>query len=187
MFMQRYMLTIAGVLVLLLSACGAPSASSNSAAGTDEIQVQAAWLRPVTVGDAAAATNAADHGAHNGHGGTASGSAASTSTQGSGVTGAAYMTIVNTGNAADQLLKATTEIADQVELHTTTIENNVAQMRPVPSIEVAANGQVELKSGSYHMMLINVNRSLQVGDTVPITLTFQNAGEVQVTAEVREP
>jgi len=178
---------IAGVLVLMLSACSVPSASTNTAAGTSQIQVQTAWLRAVTVGDAAGATNAADHDAHSAHGGTASGAAASGSVQGSGVTGAAYMTIANTGSAADQLVKVTTGVAEQVELHTTTIENNVAQMRPVLSIEVAANGQVELKSGSYHMMLINVNRSLQVGDTVPVTLTFQNAGDVIVNAEVREP
>jgi hypothetical protein len=96
------------------------------------------------------------------------------------------MTIVNTGSAADQLVKVTTEIADQVELHTTTIENNVAQMRPVTVVDVPANGQVELKPGSYHVMLIGVKQTLALGDTVPLTLTFQNAGEVQVTAEVRE-
>jgi uncharacterized repeat protein (TIGR01451 family) len=35
-------------------------------------------------------------------------------------------------------------------------------------------------------MLIGVKQTLAPGDTVPLTLTFQNAGEVQVTAEVRE-
>ncbi len=186
MYTHRYTTTIMVLLVLLLSACGAPSASTGTSARNGEIEVQTAWARPVTVGDAAVATDAAEHGAHSRQGDTASGTVVSGSTQGSGVTGAAYMTIVNTGSAADQLVKVTTEIADQVELHTTTIENNVAQMRPVTVVDVPANGQVELKPGSYHVMLIGVKQTLAPGDTVPLTLTFQNAGEVQVTAEVRE-
>lgn len=184
--MQRSIILLAALLVLALSACGAPSASTGTSAANQQIQVQSAWMRPVTIGDAATSPTATDHDAHSAHGTTAS-AATSGSPQGSGVTGAAYMMIANTGSAADQLVKVTTDVAEQVELHTTTIENNVAQMRPVPSIEVAANGQVELKSGSYHMMLINVKRSLQVGESVPVTLTFQNAGNIVVNAEVREP
>jgi uncharacterized repeat protein (TIGR01451 family) len=36
-------------------------------------------------------------------------------------------------------------------------------------------------------MLLDVKKTLAVGDTIEVTLTFENAGEVTATAEVREP
>lgn len=60
-------------------------------------------------------------------------------------------------------------------------------MRQVPSIEVPADGSVELKPGGLHIMLLDVKKTLAVGDTIEVTLTFENAGEVTATAEVREP
>jgi copper(I)-binding protein len=103
-----------------------------------------------------------------------------------GVTSAAYMTIVNRG-AADQLLSVSTDVAEAAELHNVTTENNVAKMRPVQTLEVPANGRVEFRPGSYHVMLVGVKETLQPGDTVPLTLMFQHAGQIDVTAQVREP
>ena len=59
-------------------------------------------------------------------------------------------------------------------------------MQPVARLEIPAGGSVELKPGSYHIMLIGLKQDLKAGDTIEITLTFEKAGEVKVTAEVRE-
>lgn len=117
----------------------------------------------------------------------ATGTAMDHSGHGSGVTSAVYMQIVNNGSTPDQLVRATTDIADAVELHNTIIQDNVARMQPMTGIDVPANGQVEFKTGSFHVMLIDVKQTLKPGDSVPLTLTFQNAGEQQVMAQVREP
>jgi copper(I)-binding protein len=60
-------------------------------------------------------------------------------------------------------------------------------MRQVQSIPVAAGEKVELKPGGYHVMLIGLEKDLAVGDQLPVTLTFEPGGTVDVTAEVREP
>ena len=60
-------------------------------------------------------------------------------------------------------------------------------MQPVESIPVPAGETVELKPGGYHVMLLDVKKVLAVGDTIDVTLTFEKAGEVTTTAEVREP
>jgi len=65
--------------------------------------------------------------------------------------------------------------------------NNVMMMTPVEKIEVPANGKVELKSGSFHVMLIGLRHDLKEGEVVKLTLTFQNAGKIQVEAPVRKP
>jgi copper(I)-binding protein len=98
--------------------------------------------------------------------------------------GAVYMNITNTG-AADKLVKAQTDVADTVELHTVIEEDGVMQMRPVPGIDVPANGSVQLKPGGFHVMLIGVNKELESGDKITVKLTFEKAGERELQAEVR--
>ncbi len=105
----------------------------------------------------------------------------------SGGTSAAYLTITNSGSTADALIKAESDVANSVELHTMTMTDNVMKMTPVEKIEVPANGKVELKSGSFHVMLIGLRHDLKEGDVVKLTLTFQNAGKIQVEAPVRKP
>ena len=99
---------------------------------------------------------------------------------------AAYMVLVNNG-AADAIVKAESDVAKTVELHNVVMENNVMQMRPVEAIEVPANGQVELKPGGFHIMLIGLNRDLNEGDEVTIKLTTRRGQTIEVKAPVRKP
>lgn len=112
--------------------------------------------------------------------------------------GAAYMKIENSGSAADALIGASSPAAKTVEVHETVAmegESPAASdgtgggmmgMRPIARLEIPAGGTVELKPGSYHIMLIDLNQELKPGDKIEITLTFEKAGDVKVTAEVRE-
>ena len=99
--------------------------------------------------------------------------------------GAAYLVIQNNG-AADKLLSVTSDIVQTIELHESMMSGNMMQMSPVPNIEVPANGKVELKPGGFHLMLIGLTRPLKVGDKVQLTLNFEKAGSIPVTANVRE-
>ena len=58
-------------------------------------------------------------------------------------------------------------------------------MRPVARVEIPAGGSLQLKPGSYHVMLIGLARDLAVGDTIDLTLTFEKAGSITVKAQVR--
>ena len=57
-------------------------------------------------------------------------------------------------------------------------------MVEVPGIDIPAGQTVELKSGSYHIMLMNPMKELKVGDTVNLTLKFEKAGTIIVPANV---
>lgn len=98
---------------------------------------------------------------------------------------AAYLVIQNNG-AADQLLSITSDIAQTIELHESMESNGMMQMSPVPSIPIPANGKVELKPGGFHIMLIGLKQPLKTGDKVQLTLNFEKAGKIPVTADVRE-
>jgi hypothetical protein len=51
---------------------------------------------------------------------------------------------------------------------------------------VPANGEAVLKPGSFHVMLIGLTRDLVAGETMSVTLTFEQAGDVTVQAPIRE-
>lgn len=172
--MRRWMLALVGILTICLtSGCGVPGGVSLSAIG-----VRDAWARPATAaGAAGVAADASTTSAHN-HGGMHGGDGTNTS--------AAYLTLVNTGAEADRLVGAATDAAAAVELHTDEVRKHVVRMQPLRSIEVPANGEVRLEPGGYHLMLLNVTRDLQPGETIALTLTFEKTGKVETTARIRE-
>jgi periplasmic copper chaperone A len=100
--------------------------------------------------------------------------------------GAAYLVIQNNGAAEDKLLSVESDVAQTIELHETKETNGMMAMSPVPNIPVPANGKAELKPGGFHVMLIGLTRELKVGDKVQLTLNFEKAGKIPVTAEVKE-
>lgn len=103
---------------------------------------------------------------------------------GQGGTGAGFLTVSNRGAVADRLLGASTPAARATELHTHMREGEVMRMRPVPAIEIPPGGAVKLEPGGYHLMLIGLAVPLKQGETVPVTLRFEHAGEVTVQLHV---
>jgi copper(I)-binding protein len=99
--------------------------------------------------------------------------------------GAVYVTINNQGSEADALLSASTDIATAVELHETIEQVGKMVMRPLPQFAVPAGGQLEMKPGSYHIMLLGLKQDLKPGETVNLALNFEKAGQMSVAAPVK--
>ena len=59
-------------------------------------------------------------------------------------------------------------------------------MFPVQFVPVTAGGSQDLKPGSYHIMLINLNKTPKLGEEYELVLTFKNAGIVKTSAVVKE-
>jgi periplasmic copper chaperone A len=98
----------------------------------------------------------------------------------------AFMVIRNAGAKDISLVEAESPVAQTVQLHTHINEDGVMKMRQVPSIDAKAKAQVELKPGSYHIMLIDLNKELKEGDLVPITLKFSDGQKRALEAPVRK-
>lgn len=101
---------------------------------------------------------------------------------------AAFLTITypaGTENVADRILRAETPVAAKAELHTMMIENDVMQMRPADSFPLPPTGQFSLKPHGAHIMVMDLNRTLAVGDTYPLTIVFEKAGAVTTEVSVR--
>jgi len=99
-------------------------------------------------------------------------------------TGGAYFTIRNQGADADRLLRVSSPAAASVELHSMTMDGNLMKMRAVPSLDIPAGATVTLGSGGYHVMLVGLEHPLAAGSEVPLKLTFEKAGSIEVSAPV---
>lgn len=165
---------------LALSACGSDDSagdSTSTAGNSPTVEISDAWAR------------------------------ATTPTQDSG---AIYMTIES--EAGDTLTGARvpTSIAGKTEIHESAemeepaaSEESMEQdgsgdsesmdesgammgMTPVEEIEIPAGESVALEPGGYHMMLLDLKDQIKAGEKIPVTLSFENAGEVKVQAVARD-
>jgi periplasmic copper chaperone A len=101
-------------------------------------------------------------------------------------TSAGYMKITNTGTTPDRLISGSSDVAPKFEVHEMTMENGVAKMRPVKSgLEIKPGETVELKPGSFHVMLVGLKKPLATGDRIKATLVFEKAGTIEVEYDVR--
>jgi len=104
----------------------------------------------------------------------------------SAISGAAFFVIENTAAEADQLVSASSMIAERTELHTHIADaNGVMQMVHVPEgFAVPAAGTHALARGGDHVMFLGLKQPLNHGDMVDVTLTFAKAGDVVVQIPV---
>ncbi len=86
-----------------------------------------------------------------------------------------------------RLVAGKSPVAGSVEIHEMTMDNGVMKMRQVPGIEIPAGQTLELKPGSYHVMLMGLKQQVKDGDAVPITLEFVGLDNKKHTMEIKAP
>ncbi len=102
-----------------------------------------------------------------------------------GGTGAVYFTVLNGLDSDVQLTSAASTAANVVETHETVSENGVMRMIPLPEgYTVPAGEALMLKPGGKHIMLIDIVEPLEPGDTVELTVNFDNGEAIDLTVPV---
>lgn len=99
---------------------------------------------------------------------------------------AGYLTIRNTGSAADTLVAVETSVAGRGEIHDMTMTDGVMRMRRLAEgVEIPAGGAVELKPGGKHIMFLDLKERLVEGGRVTVKLTFKSGATGEVAFPVR--
>jgi hypothetical protein len=96
-----------------------------------------------------------------------------------------YLTVVNRGTRSDLLIGATTPIAKYAELHTHKVEDGMMKMRQVKSIKIKINEIFLFAPGNHHIMLLQLNKTLIEGETFPLILHFQEAGDISTLVTIQ--
>jgi len=96
-----------------------------------------------------------------------------------------FMTVRNAGREPDRLLSARSGLAERVEVHELLNEAGMMRMRPMPQgLPIPAGAEVTLRPGGYHLMLVSPQHRFAEGETVPVRLKFERAGEAVVAFRV---
>lgn len=98
---------------------------------------------------------------------------------------AVYFTMVNTGPGQLVLTHITSPRAREGMLHETILVGEMARMRPVAQVLIAAGARVTFRPGSFHGMLRGLEPVAAPGQVIPVELHFQDGSSVSVSVSVR--
>jgi hypothetical protein len=97
----------------------------------------------------------------------------------------AYMNI--TAAQGTRLVGISSPLVGVAEVHEMRMDGDVMKMRAVSGLELPAGKTVQLKPGSYHLMLMDLKQPLLKDSTLPLTLRFKNAAGVDSQLELTVP
>lgn len=86
-----------------------------------------------------------------------------------------------------KLVAVSTPLTPQAEIHEMSLQDQVMRMRQIPALALPAGKPVELRPGSYHLMLMNLARPVGAGEQVPLTLVFEDAAGKRQRLELQAP
>ena len=97
-----------------------------------------------------------------------------------------YLTLHNHTAEGDELVGASSNVADVVEIHESKMENDVMQMNMLPSLPIAADEEIIFKPGGLHVMLIGVKEELIRGERIGVILHFKNHDDIVVEVHIED-
>jgi copper(I)-binding protein len=95
----------------------------------------------------------------------------------------AFMTLQAASDS--KLLSVQSPVAKTVQIHQSTMKDDVMSMRQVESVVLPAGKPVSFDPHGYHIMLIDLTAQVQEGSKVPLTLIVENAKGEKETIEVQ--
>jgi periplasmic copper chaperone A len=95
---------------------------------------------------------------------------------------AGFLTVTNSGDAADKLTSVTSDISDDITIHQTMDQ----KMTEVKSFAIPAGGELDLERGGSHLMFMNLKKQPEQGQKVNIELHFEKADPIRVELPVKE-
>jgi copper(I)-binding protein len=101
---------------------------------------------------------------------------------------AIYFTITNPGAEDDLLIAASSQVATTTELHMSMMDSSgTMKMEHQASVPIPSKSEVQFEPGGLHVMLVGLIQDLKEGDQFPLSLNFQESGEIEVDVTVKNP
>ncbi len=95
-----------------------------------------------------------------------------------------FMQLKNNGTNNYELVAATSPAATKIQLHEPEIKGTHASIKILRNIDLPKNTEKDLQLGSLHVMLLGLKKSLTPGESVPLTLIFNDGSWTTVNATV---
>ncbi|TVP47959.1 MAG: copper chaperone PCu(A)C [Halomonas sp.] len=99
--------------------------------------------------------------------------------------GGGFVTLTNLGDTDDRLIDVSTTITERSEIHTMEVDGDVMRMEHLPEgLKIPAGETVTLAPGGLHLMFMGLASPIEEGGSIPVTLTFEQAGSIEIELEV---
>ena len=98
---------------------------------------------------------------------------------------AGYFTIKNHGPVKISLRGVSMTLAKAMLHETITDDNGIVRMNHVMKADIPSQGELILKPGSFHVMIVGINRPLLLDDEIPATLLFDNNLDIDIVFKVK--
>jgi periplasmic copper chaperone A len=98
---------------------------------------------------------------------------------------AVFMTINNQGGDS-AIVRASSNAAKVVELHTHINDKGVMRMRKIDQIDLPAGQTVTLEPGGLHIMFIGLNKDMTIGDSVALSLELADGSKKTMAVPVQK-
>lgn len=92
-----------------------------------------------------------------------------------------------TSDHDDKIVAIRTDIAEQVEMHESSMADGMMTMRPLDGLSISADEGLSLQPQGKHLMLIGLKRALAEGESVKLFFDFEQGGTLMYRFEVRKP
>ncbi len=103
-----------------------------------------------------------------------------------GENGVVYFLLENHTTETHELIAAVSDTAEAVEIHESRMKGDVMQMQRLESVSLGPDAEVAFEPGGLHIMLIGLNRELNTGDQIELTLQFRNFDDLTVQVPVQD-
>ena len=103
-----------------------------------------------------------------------------------GNNGAVYFELHNHAATADELIGASSNAAEAVEIHESKMSGDVMEMNMIMSLPLEPYADIVFESGSLHLMLINLKQEVKLNDEIEVVLHFKNHEDITVHVQVKD-
>jgi len=102
-----------------------------------------------------------------------------------GRTMAGFMSIENDTSEPISLVSGTSPQFGRVEIHDVINDDGVMRMRKTERLTIEPNGTLVLRSGSYHLMLMEPKVNFEIGQDIDVVFEDDQGKAYALTLEVR--
>ena len=91
-----------------------------------------------------------------------------------------YLKFRNLSSNEIMIKKMKSNAFDQIEIHSSFIEDGISTMRKMDSLKIPENSEVKLDPGGYHLMLMSPIKEIKEGNLVEMIIYYEAEDRIKI-------
>ena len=91
-----------------------------------------------------------------------------------------YLKFKNVSPNEITIKKMKSNAFDQIEIHSSFIEDGISSMRKIDSLRIPENSEVKLDPGGYHLMMMSPKKEIKEGNLVELIIYYKTVDRIKI-------